>query len=63
MYFEVDLLRLPYGTSRILGLTQNAYFSLSKYTKQLLFVTFGDTPAGMDASFLMDGESLNETRT
>ena len=48
---------------RVLGLTQNAYFSPSKHTKQFLFVTFGDTPSGMDASFWMDGEGVNETQT
>ena len=32
-------------------MTQNAYFSLLKHTKQLLLVTFCDTTAGIGASF------------
>ena len=34
-----------------LRVTQNEYFSLLAHTKQLLFVTFCDTTAGIGASF------------
>ena len=34
-----------------LGVTRNEYFSLSKHTKQLLLVTYCDTPAGIEVSF------------
>ena len=37
------------------GVTPNAYFSFSKHTKQLLSVTFCDTPAGIEVSFRTDG--------
>ena len=35
--------------------TQDAYFSLLTHTKQLLFVTFCDTLAGIEVSFWTDG--------
>ena len=34
-----------------LRVTQNAYFSLSTYTKQLLLVTFYNTTSGIEAGF------------
>ena len=34
---------------------QNAYFSLSKYSTQLLLVTFCLVTAGIEATFRMDG--------
>ena len=37
-----------------LRVTQNEYFSLIAHTKQLLFVTFCDTTAGIGASFRTD---------
>ena len=36
---------------RDLGITLNAYFLLSKHTKQLLLVTYCDPPAGIEVSF------------
>ena len=42
---------MPIGT---LGMTQNAYFSLSEDTKQLSLVTFPDTPAGIEFTFRSD---------
>ena len=36
------------GDPRSLGVTPNAYFSLSKYTKPLLLITFYDTHAGIE---------------
>ena len=45
MNFEVD----PPGLG--LGVTPNAYFSLSKHTKQLSLVTYCDTAAGIEVSF------------
>ena len=38
-----------------LRVTQNAYFSLSQHTKQLLLVIFCDMPAGIEVSFRTDG--------
>ena len=35
-------------------MTSNAYLSPSKHTKQLLFVKFCDTPAGIEVSFQTD---------
>ena len=36
---------------RGLGVAQTAYFLLSKHIKQLVLVTFCDTPAGIDLVF------------
>ena len=38
-----------------LRVIQNAYFSLMTHTKQLLFVTFCCTTAGIEVSFRTDG--------
>ena len=46
---------------RVLGVTPNAYFSLSKHTKQLLLVTFRDTTAGIEVSFRTDGGRRRRT--
>ena len=40
-----------------LRVTQNAYFSLITYTKQLLFVTLYNTTAGIGASFPTHGRT------
>ena len=40
---------------RGMRVTQNAYFSLITYTKQLLLVTFCYTTAGIEVSFRTDG--------
>ena len=42
---------------RDLGVTLNAYFSLSKHTKQLLLVTYCDIPAGIQVSFRTHGRT------
>ena len=44
-----------------LRVTQNAYFSLITYTKQLLLVTFSDTTAGIGASFRTDARTHART--
>ena len=44
-----------------LRVTQDAYFSLLTCTKQLLLVTFGDTTAGIGASFRTDGRTEGQT--
>ena len=36
---------------------QNAYFSLLIHTTQLLFVTFQDTPAGIEDNFRTHGRT------
>ena len=46
-----------------LRVTQDAYFSLSKHTKQLLLVTFCETPAGIEVSFRTDGNGNGRKRT
>ena len=38
-----------------LRMTQDAYFSLMTHTKQLLFMTFCCTTAGIEVSFRTDG--------
>ena len=38
-----------------IGLTQYAYFPLLKHIKQILFLTFFNTPAGIEAYFWTDG--------
>ena len=47
-------------------MTQNAYFSLLKHTKQLLLVTFCDIPAGIEVSVRrhgwMDGRTDGRTK-
>ena len=40
-----------------LRVTQNAYFSLIKHTKQLLLVTFCNLTAGTGVSFWMDART------
>ena len=40
----------------VLQVTQNAYFSLTTHTKQLLLVTFGDTTRGIDRE-MADGQT------
>ena len=45
-----------------LRLTQNAYFSLIAYTKQILLVTFCDTTAGIGASFRKHGRTVEDGR-
>ena len=42
-------------------MTQHAYFSLLTHTKQLLLVTFCDTLAGIEVSFLADRTGRMET--
>ena len=49
--FKVELVVLCLGG---LEVTPNSQFSLSKCTKQLLFVTFCCAPAGIEAGFLAD---------
>ena len=39
------------------GVTLNAYFSLSKHTKQLLLVTYCDTPAEIEVGFRTHGRT------
>ncbi len=46
-----------------LRVTQNEYFSLIAYTKQLLLVTFSDTTAGIGASFRTDAWTAAEGQT
>ena len=46
-----------------LRVTQNTHFSLLTYTKQLLFVTFCDTTAGIGASFRTHGWRRTEGQT
>ena len=54
---------MPYCMDpRSLRLTQNAYFSLLKHAKQLLFVTFCDTNAGIGGSFWTDGNKGTDER-
>ena len=51
MNFEVDLPRLLLPSGLLgSGSHFNAYFLLSKHTKQLLLVTFCDTPAGIEVN-------------
>ena len=53
MNFDVDPLGLPQvpEDSMGLGVTPNAYFFPSKYTKQLFLVEFCDTPVGIEVRF------------
>ena len=53
MKSSIRTLALPHQQQSDWGLrvTQNAYFSLMTHTKQLLFVTFCYTTAGIGASF------------
>ena len=44
-------------------MTKDAYFSLLTHTKQLLFVTFCDTLAGIEVSFWADGTGRTDGRT
>ena len=48
-----------------LAVTPNVYFSLLTHTKQILFVTFRDTTAGIGASFrshtMKDGQTKGQT--
>ena len=44
-----------------LRLTKNAYFSLMTHIKQLSFVTFCDTTAGIGATFRTDGRKEGQT--
>ena len=44
-------------------MTKDAYFSLLTRTKQLLFVTFCDTLAGIEVSFWADGTGRMDGRT
>ena len=48
---------------RGLRVTQNVYFLLLTHTKQLLLVTFNDTPAGIGVSFRTHGRMHTRTRT
>ena len=48
---------------RCLKVTQNAYFSLIKHTKQLLLVIFCYTTAGIGASFQTDARTNARTHT
>ena len=44
-------------------MTKDAYFLLLTRTKQLLFVTFCDTLAGIEVSFWADGTGRTDGRT
>ena len=44
-------------------MTKDAYSSLLTRTKQLLLVTFCDTLAGIEVSFLADGTGRTDGRT
>ena len=46
---------------RGLGVIQNPYFLLSKYSKQLLLVTFCYKPAEIEVSFRMHGRKDGKT--
>ena len=52
---NLRLIRLGCGECHVdprdLGVTSNAYFSLSKHTKQLSLVTYCDTPVGIEVNF------------